>query len=78
MTISRKLAQKFNGFPLYRFKVESRTKAGKFYTVELYRNGKFLCDCPANCFQKIECYHIKKVKSQLNYDKQIKIKKNSI
>lgn len=61
MKNSLKILKKFGLAPVKKFKVESRTKKGKFYIVEVYFNGSLECNCVAGQFKR-ECYHKKKVK----------------
>ena len=65
MTTSQKLAQKFNELPISKFRIKSKSEPGKFHIVELFNDGRLECDCPAGCFRKIECRHIKIVKNHI-------------
>ena len=47
-------------FPIRRLRVESRSKKGKFYIVEVFKNGKYECTCPAGTFKNF-CKHKKKI-----------------
>jgi len=56
------------GLPLNtKWRVESFTEPGKFYTVEKF-GEEWICDCPSFENRKLECKHIKKVKEDIVLD----------
>jgi len=56
LTVSQKLAQRFNEFPISRFKVRSKSRKELTHLVELYKDGTLTCTCEAGAFQK-PCSH---------------------
>jgi hypothetical protein len=55
-----------------RWKVESHSTTGKFYTVALDRNGEYGCSCPVWKFRRKQCKHIREVKAG-NYEPETMI-----
>jgi len=48
-----------------RWKIESDSTSGKYWTVAENDEGEFGCDCPVWKFQRHECHHIWLVKQGL-------------
>jgi len=71
MTISQALAKKFGELAILKFRVRSKSEPGKYHIVEMFADKHLECDCPASCFRKIECRHIRIVKEKLYQKCQI-------
>ena len=48
-----------------RWKIESYSESGKYYTVAENDVGEFGCDCPIWKYKRRECHHIRQVKRGL-------------
>ena len=59
--------------PIHRFRVRSKSRPDEFHLLEVFFDGRVVCDCLAFLFGHVNCKHTKKVKEFLNKNAQKRI-----